>query len=234
MTPPQEPVPAAASTTPVAAAPTPVPEPPRGQDVPVRPSDVPAAPVNPPVGGGQPVADIRRPADAIQLPKAPVAVEKPTASTQIGDDPNAAIPQLQAAPVAATFAPTDAAPVAVDAPVAIEIDPAAATARTHELVEAATQVADTILVTPSLVRGEGEITIQLKPTVLDGSEIRLAAKGSTIAVAITPATPSAAQAIAQAKVQFEQTLAERIPSFQIAVSVESLNLKTDRRKHPTV
>ena len=130
------------------------------------------------------------------------------------------------------FVSADAAPVSTIAPVAIEIDPAAATARTHELVEAATQVADTILVTPSLVQGEGEIIIQLKPTVLDGSEIRLEAKDSSITVAITPATPAVAQAIAQAKVQFEQALAERIPSFQIAVSVE--NLKIARRKDSTV
>lgn len=223
---PQEPV--------VVPAATIVTEPIRGRDVPFLPTDAPATPANPPIAGGQPIADIRRPTDDIQLPKAPVAVEKPDADNQISDEPNAAIPQLHAVPVTAAFAPTDTAPVTAAAPVALEIDPAAATARTHELVEAATLVADTILVTPSLVRGEGEITIQLKPTVLDGSEIRLEAKGSSITVAIAPATPSAAQVIAQAKVQFEQTLAERIPSFQIAVSVENLNLKTDKRKETTV
>ena len=234
VTPPRDPVSATRATPVVAAAPTLVTEPPHGQDVLVQPSDVPAIPANPPAGGGQPVVDLQRPTDDIQLAKVPAAVEKPETDNQIDDEPNTAIPQLQAAPVAAAFVPTDAAPVAVDAPVAIEIDPAAATARTHELVEAATQVADTILVTPSLIHGEGEISIQLKPTVLDGSQIRLEAKGSTIAVAITPATPAAAQAIAQAKDQFEQTLAERIPSFQIAVSVENLNFKTDRRKNQTV
>ena len=193
-----------------------------------------AIPAHPPIGGGQPVANVQRPTDDIQLPKPPLTIEKPNADEQVADEPNVAIPQLQAAPVTAPFIPSDASLVAAPASVALEIDPAAATARTHELVEAATQVADTILVTPSLVRGEGEITIQLKPTVLDGSEIRLEAKGSSITVAITPATPSAAQVIVQAKVQFEQTLAERIPSFQIAVSVESLNLKTNRRKETII
>ena len=125
---------------------------------------------------------------------------------------------LQAAPVVVPVAP-DAAPTAVTSVVSIEIDPAAATAKTRELVDAAAQVADTILVTPSLVSGEGEITIQLKPNVLDGSEIRLEAKGTTITVAITPATPSIAQVIAQSQAQFEQTLVERLPSFQIAVTV---------------
>ena len=172
----------------------------------------------------------KQPIVGTQIPKISPAVKKPDTDDHVGDVQVTGAPQLQAAPVSVPFAPTDTAPIAGIAPVAIEIDPAAATARTHELVEAASQVADTILVTPSLIHGEGEITIQLKPTILDGSEIRLEAKGSSITVAITPATPSAAQAIASAKVQFEQTLAERIPSFQIAVSVENLNLKTSRRK----
>ena len=125
---------------------------------------------------------------------------------------------LQAAPVIVPVAP-DAAPTTVAGAVSIEIDPAAATAKTRELVDAAAQVADTILVTPSLVRGEGAITIQLKPNVLDGSEIRLEAKGTAISVAITPATPSVAQVIAQSQAQFEQALVERLPSFQIAVTM---------------
>ena len=186
-------------------------------------TEVPVAAANPDVGGRQPVADIQ--------PKDAVAIEKTVLDDQ-SEESTFAVPQLHAAPIGMPFAPTDVAPMTTVAPVAIEIDPAAATARTHELVEAATQVADTILVTPSLVQGEGEITIQLKQAVLDGSEIRLEVRGESITVAITPATPSAAQVISQAKAQFEQTLAERIPSFQIAVSVESL--KAARRKDTTV
>ena len=118
-------------------------------------------------------------------------------------------------------APDVASAASVQA-VSLEIDPAAATARTHELVEAASQVADTILVTPSLVHGEGEVTIRLRPTVLDGSEIRLEAKDSSITVTVTPATPSVAQAVEQSRVQFEQQLVERMPSFQFAVLVEDV------------
>ena len=190
--------------------------------------DVVARPV---VESGPSTVNIQQTVVDVQFPKAPVAVEKPTTDDSAKDEPTSAVQQLQAAPVTVPFASTDTVPVATTSPIAIEIDPAAATARTHELVEAANQVADTILVTPSLVNGEGVITIQLKPTVLDGSEIRLEAKDSSITVVITPATPSAAQVIVQAKAQFEQTLAERIPSFQIAVSVE--NLKTVRRKDST-
>jgi hypothetical protein len=168
------------------------------------PADIPA-----PVA----TATLHMPAD-IPAPVATAASRTP-ADNEEPDE----IPTLQAAPITAPVASPESAPVATSAPVALEIDPAAATARTHELVEAASQVADTILVTPSLVHGEGEITIQLKPTVLDGSEIRLEAKGSSITVAVTPATQSVAQVIAQSQAQFEQTLVERLPSFQIAVTM---------------
>ena len=83
------------------------------------------------------------------------------------------------------------------------------------------------------VRGEGTITIQLKPTVLDGSEIRLEAKGTEITVVVAPATHSIAQVVEQSKAQFEQTLAERIPSFQVTVSIEAVKTAS-RRKANTV
>jgi flagellar hook-length control protein FliK len=86
-------------------------------------------------------------------------------------------------------------------------------------VEAAEAVADTILVTPALVRGEGKVTIRLKPTVLDGSEIHLEAKGTKITVAIAPATNAAQQIVEQSKAQLAQTLAQRLPSFQFAVMI---------------
>ena len=95
----------------------------------------------------------------------------------------------------------------------------AATARSHELVEAAAEVADTILVTPSLVRGDGEVKIRLKPTVLEGSEIRLEAKGNSITVEVSPATPDIARVVERSQAQFAQQLSERLPSFQFAVSI---------------
>ncbi len=137
-------------------------------------------------------------------------------------------PTLQAAPVVVPATP-DVAPTAVADIISIEIDPAAATAKTRELVEAAEQVADAILVTPSLVRGDGEITIRLKPTVLDGSEISMKAKGTDISVIIVPATPSVAHIVEQSKVQFEQMLAERLPTFQVAVSVQAVKTASKRK-----
>ena len=125
------------------------------------------------------------------------------------------VAQPQAAPGAAT-------------PVTIEIDPSEASARTAQLVEVAEAVADTILVTPALVRGEGKVTIRLKPTVLDGSEIHLEAKGTKITVTIAPTTDAAQQIVEQSKAQLAQTLVQRLPSFQFAVMI-SPRLMTDRK-----
>ena len=100
--------------------------------------------------------------------------------------------------------------------------------RTTQLVEAAEAVADTILVTPALVRGDGKVTIRLKPTVLDGSEINLEAKGTKITVSITPATEAAQQIVEQSKAQLAQTLAQRLPSFQFAVMI-SPRVMADRK-----
>ena len=127
-----------------------------------------------------------------------------------------AIPPPEALP--SSFAAT---PAALSDMVAVAIDPAAATARTSELVDAAAVVADTILVTPSLVQGEGEVVIRLKPTVLDGSEIRLEAKGTSITIDINPATAETARLIERSQVQFAQQLSERLPSFQFAVNLTS-------------
>ena len=113
-------------------------------------------------------------------------------------------------------------------PVTIEIDPSEASARTAQLVEVAEAVTDTILVTPALVRGEGKVTIRLKPTVLDGSEIHLEAKGTKITVTIAPATDAAQQIVEQSKAQLAQTLVQRLPSFQFAVMI-SPRLMADRK-----
>ena len=132
---------------------------------------------------------------------------------------------VSATSIPATFQPfslpttSTPEPHAVDGVVEVEIDPASASARTQELVDAAAVVADTILVTPSLVHGEGEVTIRLRPTVLGGSEIRLEAKGEAITVALTPATVEVQRLAEQSQARFAAELSERIPSFQIAVVI---------------
>ena len=87
------------------------------------------------------------------------------------------------------------------------------------LVQAAEAVADTILVSPGLLRGEGEIRVQLKPDVLDGTEIRIGVAGRNLDVAFMPRTADMSALIEQCRPQLEQHLAARIHRFTVNVSV---------------
>ena len=164
-------------------------------------------------------------AEAPAKPAAPAPVAEKAARPQVvGLDEEDPAQPLQAADLSAVR--TAAVPQAADAPAAMSaaatIDPSAATARTNELVEAAVAVAETISATPSLVRGDGEVVIRLKPTVLDGSEIRLEAKGSSVSISVLPSNEAVAQAVVRSQAQFAQQLSERMPSFQFAVTVAAV------------
>ena len=105
-----------------------------------------------------------------------------------------------------------------------EIAASTASARTEAIVEVvnnvAEAIADQILVTPSLVRGEGQMIVRLKPEVLDGSEIRLSSESGTLAVEIVPSTPNAAKLAMEAMPRLETALAEHVSTFrQVSVSV---------------
>ena len=169
----------------------------------------------------------KQPETVVVAEKPASVVEKRAEVKEVVDDEPAA--PLQAAPFVlpdAAIAAMAQQPSAIPEVVALDLNSAAATARTQELTEAAVAVAETILVTPSLVHGEGQMTIRLKPTVLDGSEIRLEAKGAEISISVQPATTAVAQLVEQSKARFEQALAERLPSFQVVVSVHSLRSST--------
>ena len=136
---------------------------------------------------------------------------------------------LQAAPVVA--APpeylTASAPLREDG-----ISVAAATARTEVIVETVNKMVEAVVgqisVTPSLVKGEGEVHMTLKPTVLDGSDITLTAKDGTLTVAITPATPEAVQSAAAALPRLEAALAEHVAAFHhVSVALVAKKGKTD-------
>ncbi len=87
------------------------------------------------------------------------------------------------------------------------------------LIQAAEAVADTILVSPGLLRGEGEIRVQLRPDVLDGTEIRIGVSGRQLDVAFMPSTADMSALIEQCRPQLEQHLAARIHRFSVSVSV---------------
>ena len=114
------------------------------------------------------------------------------------------------------------------------VDVAVASARTMEIVSAVKEIVEAVSaqieVTPSLVKGEGEVMIRLKPTVLDGSEIKLTAKDNTFFVTIAPATPVAAQ-IAEAGIpRLEKMLAEHIPAFGHVIVAVAKKGKIDESK----
>ena len=108
-----------------------------------------------------------------------------------------------------------------EAPVAsaaLEVAVATAeSARTESVMEVVTRVseaiADQILVTPSLVRGEGEMIVRLKPEVLEGSTIRLSAESGTLSVEIVPATPEVERLATAALPRLETALAEHVAAF---------------------
>ncbi|MBQ8125419.1 MAG: flagellar hook-length control protein FliK, partial [Kiritimatiellae bacterium] len=99
----------------------------------------------------------------------------------------------------------------------------AAVARAVETVNALVEtVVAEIAVTPALARGDGEIRITLKPTVLDGSELHLSAKAGELTVSIAPATAEAAHVIQQNLPRLETALAEHAPAFRhVAVVIAS-------------
>ena len=237
----QAPVAPVAKPAPVVAEQTPVA--PVAKPAPVVAEQAPVAPVAQPASASPAIAGSDEPSPdgrtAFAHPeRAELAQPEPKAkpvaakSTKPAAEPAAKSAAEQDEPVAKPEEPildvrnVLAQPAPAAAPVAepgidgrTEFAQLAATARSHELVEAAAEVADTILVTPSLVRGDGEVKIRLKPTVLEGSEIRLEAKGNSITVEVSPATPDIARVVERSQAQFAQQLSERLPSFQFAVSI---------------
>ena len=104
----------------------------------------------------------------------------------------------------------------------------AATARTEMLVDVVESITDAMLVSPGLMRGQGEVMIRLKPEVLDGTEIHLVAEGRHMSIAFQPATSEAQQILEQNIGQFEQHLAGRIHNYQIAVAVRKGTKENER------
>ena len=119
-----------------------------------------------------------------------------------------------------------AAPAAIDGVSAAVAAQRTAPTPSEVLVAAAEAVADTIMVTPGLLTGEGQIRVQLRPDVLDGTEIQINVTGRAIAVDFLPQTADMATLIQRCLPQLEQHLASRIHSFKIVATVGA----TRRRK----
>ena len=159
-----------------------------------------------------------------------VAAELPRKASVETENPEASV-VLQAAPEVA--APTIAAEVTVKTVTHAAVDGVesvrhvARVTGTDVLVEAAHAVVDTMMVSPGLMRGEGEVRVVLKPEVLAGTELRISASGGTLSVEFMPKAGPIAEFLTANQPQLVQRLAEKIHNFQIAVSV---NTRRDGRK----
>ncbi len=128
---------------------------------------------------------------------------------------------LPAVPVVAPLEMSAPIPTAVDgvAPVAALSGRDVPVQRMDVLVEAATAVADTLLVSPSLLRGEGEVLVQLKPDVLEGSQIRIVVSGKVLDVSFQTPTPDLAQMLVARLPELQQHLAAAVPAYSFNVKV---------------
>ena len=225
---------AEAPVAPVAEAPVaPVVEPPQVVETPAAPVvEAPATSVVGPKVVEAPVAPVIEPPQVVETPAAPV-VEAPAAKSEVVSakpvvagkrtavsEEVVVIDLSQESARAAT--PLREAPFVAAAQQ--EIAASTASARTESIIEVvnnvAEAIADQILVTPSLVRGEGQMIVRLKPEVLDGSEIHLSSESGTLAVEIVPSTQNAAKLATEAMPRLETALAEHVATFrQVSVSV---------------
>ena len=223
-----------ASVAQVAEAPVaPVVEPPQVVETPAAPVvEAPATSVVGPKVVEAPVAPVIEPPQVVETPAAPV-VEAPAAKSEVVSakpvvagkrtavsEEVVVIDLSQESARAAT--PLREAPFVAAAQQ--EIAASTASARTESIIEVvnnvAEAIADQILVTPSLVRGEGQMIVRLKPEVLDGSEIHLSSESGTLAVEIVPSTQNAAKLATEAMPRLETALAEHVATFrQVSVSV---------------
>ena len=96
------------------------------------------------------------------------------------------------------------------------------------LVAAAEAVADAILASDGFAGGEGCMLVRLRPEVLDGSEVRIVAKGDTLAVVVDPATQEVMDFVEADRMRFERHLAERVHAWRVSVCVKRGGLPDER------
>jgi len=110
-------------------------------------------------------------------------------------------------------------PATVVAPVdVVRMQPAEAVS-SAVLLQAAEAVADALLVTPGLLRGQGEVLVQLRPDVLEGTEVKISVTGRQLEVVFQPQTVDMAVMIESCRSQLVQHLAAKIVSFNVSVDV---------------
>ncbi len=203
--------------------------------VPPGPTDVPsvAVPPRPTVVPSIAVPSGRTDVPSVAVPSAEVAPSAPLPLRGDGDiavdthdHEEAETPVvLQAAPLAipSTIQAVDAQNVAVEPVqvVAARVAHRVVATPAQVLIEAAAAVADTIVVSPGLLRGSGEIQVQLRPDVLEGTVIHISTTApGALAVQFTPTTENMAALLEKCAPQLVTYLSERVHNFQVAVNVK--------------
>ncbi len=174
--------------------------------------------------GGRPIA---APADAAQpIVASPVRnrgeAESAEALVAAGVAPNVAqqpyIVAVPETPIAPSITPAEIVRAQAAVSVVASAAPAAATPAVV-LVEAAQAVADTLLVSPGLLRGQGEIVVQLRPDVLEGTEVRIAVTGRQLDVQFRPTTVDMSVLLENGRTQIASHLSAKIATFNVTVDV---------------
>lgn len=160
--------------------------------------------------------------------KSAVVVEKPVMTEEkrpeevvITAMPNA-IPEATVQPIAVHE--VKVAPI-VSASVEAKVE---AVTAAEVLVQAATAVADTMLVSPGLMRGEGEIIVHLKPEVLEATELKISVQSGTMTVEFAPTVEKIATLLTQNQANLVQVLSERVGRYNVVVNVRPSHLKGTR------
>ena len=91
-------------------------------------------------------------------------------------------------------------------------------------------VVETIAVTPALSSGgDGEIRIQLKSDILDGSAIKFEVKNDELKIVVMPASRAAEEILLKAQESFQNQLAERVTAWRVNVGVAAYDLRHNGR-----
>ena len=127
-------------------------------------------------------------------------------------------PPVVLPPVASVASETPSAPALAPVDV-VRTQAAQPLPPTQVLVEAAQAVADTLLVSPGLLRGQGEVVVRLRPDVLEGTEVRIAVTGRQLEVVFQPTTVDMAVLLTNCRTQIATHLAAKIATFNVSVDV---------------
>ena len=107
-------------------------------------------------------------------------------------------------------------------PASVEVSPAVsdAAAAPREIGEIAKRIAERILVTSPGSGRHPEVRIQLKSSVLDGSDVRIFREGGELKVVFVANGKDAEDFIVQNKGQLQQAIGDRLKDERIQISVE--------------